>query len=143
MEITELKSLTDSQLSDIQALLKELSPRISVTTEWLAEAVQSPNTHLFVAINENGNIAGCATLCVFDTLECRRASVEDVVVLSSYRGQHIGKHLMEYVMEYAQRELKLVDLQLTSSSSRAIANELYQSLGFAKRDTNFFTMRVE
>lgn len=142
MEILELESLTEDYVSDLFVLMKELNSNISVTPELLWNVVLSANSHLFVAINSEGHIIGCASLCVFDSPTGQKASVEDVVVLSSCRGQHIGKALMEYLIEYAKRELKEVNLHLTSNPKRVAANELYKSLGFVKRDTNAFSMKI-
>ena len=142
MNITELHSLTDSQVSDLLVLMKELAPDLTVTAEMLQNTVESPNAHLFAAIDDEGRIIGCATLCVFESPTGRKASVEDVVVLSSSRGQHLGKALMEHLIGYACRELKDVDLHLTSHPTRVAANKLYQSLGFELRGTNFYRMKI-
>ena len=135
MNITELHSLTDSQVSDLLVPMKELAPDLTVTAEMLQNTVESPNAHLLAAIDDEGRIIGCATLCVFESPTGRKASVEDVVVLSSCRGQHLGKALMEHLIDYACRELKDVDLHLTSHPTRVAAIELYQSLGFELRGT--------
>lgn len=142
MNITELHSLTDSQVSDLLVLMKELAPDLTVTAEMLQNTVESPNAHLLAAIDDEGRIIGCATLCVFESPTGRKASVEDVVVLSSSRGQHLGKALMEHLISYACSELKEVDLHLTSHPTRVAANKLYQSLGFELRGTNFYRMKI-
>lgn len=71
-----------------------------------------------------------------------KASIEDVVVSSAYRGQHLGKQLMEYIIKEATR-YALLELYLTSNSKRVVANNLYQSLGFQKKETNCYVMKVE
>lgn len=114
-EIVELKSLTESQALDTQALIKELVPGLSVSSERLFSIVDAPGTHFFAAVEDNGHVVGCATLCVFDTTTGRKASVEDVVVNPVCRGQHIGRKLMEHIIDFARRELGDVDLHLTSS----------------------------
>lgn len=142
MEIVELHTITDSQVSDLLVLMKELAPDLTVTTEMLWNTVESANAHLFAAMDEDQRIIGCATLCVFESPTGRKASVEDVVVLSSCRGQHLGMALMEHLIDYACRELKDVDLHLTSHPTRVAANKLYQSLGFELRGTNFYRMKI-
>ena len=142
MEIIEVYSLTEGQVSDLRQLMSELTPDITVSAEMLENVVNASGTHLFAAIDD-GHIVGCASLCVFDSPTGRKASVEDVVVLSSYRGKHIGKDLMEHVISYACRELKNVDLHLTSRPTRVAANALYQSLGFEKRETNCYKMKIQ
>ena len=142
MNIIELHSVSDSQVSDLLVLMKELAPDLTVNAEMLQNTVKSPNAHLFAAMNDEGRIVGCATLCVFESPTGRKASVEDVVVLSSCRGQHLGKALMEHLIDYACKELKNVDLHLTSHPTRVAANKLYQSLGFELRETNFYRMKI-
>ena len=142
MVIKELRTINDAQVADLLVLMKELAPDLIVTAEMLQNTVESPNTHLFATIDDEGRIVGCASLCVFDSPTGRKASVEDVVVLSSCRGQHLGKALMEHLIGYACSELKDVDLHLTSHPTRVAANKLYQSLGFELRGTNFYSMKI-
>ena len=140
-EIKELNKLTENQISEIRKLMKELAPDILVSSEVLESVVASPYNHLFAAL-DNEHIVGCAALCVFDSPTGRKASVEDVVVLSSFRGQGLGKRLMEHLIDYASENLGDIDLHLTSHPTRVAANALYQSLGFEKRDTNFYRMKI-
>ena len=142
MEIVELKSLTDSQALDVQALICELVPGLSVSPERLAELVTAPGTHFFAAVEDDGHVVGCATLCVFDTPTGRKACVEDVVVNPACRGKHIGRELMEHIIDYARRDLGDVDLHLTSSPRRMAANNLYRSVGFQQRETNVYNLEV-
>ena len=142
MNIIELHSVSDSQVSDLLVLMKELAPDLTVTAEMLQNTVKLPNAHLFAAIDDNERIVGCATLCVFESPTGRKASVEDVVVLSSCRGRHLGKALMEHLIGYACKEFKDIDLHLTSHPAREAANKLYQSLGFELRGTNLYRMKI-
>ena len=93
-------------------------------------------------MDEEDHIAGCATLCVYDSPTGQKASLEDVVVSSKNRGQGLGELLVQHVIEYARRELGNVDIHLTSRPHRVAANKLYQKLGFEKRETNAYEMRV-
>lgn len=142
MIIRELQSLFEGQKADLIRLMKELAPDIEVNAEVLERVVESPGTHLFAALDNEGHIIGCASLCVFESPTGRKASVEDVVVLSSCRGQHLGRDLMAHLIDYARENLGDVDLHLTSHPTRVAANALYQSLGFEKRDTNFYRMKI-
>lgn len=49
---------------------------------------------------------------------------------------------MEHIIEFARRELAPVDLNLTSRPERLVANELYRKMGFEKRGTNVYRMRL-
>ena len=142
MEIVELQTLTEHHAIDVQVLIKELVPGLSVSSERLVSAVEASGNHFFAAVEDDGHIVGCATLCVFDTPTGRKASVEDVVVTPSCRGQHIGRKLMVYIIDFARRELENVDLHLTSSPRRVAANNLYRSVGFQQRETNVYNLEI-
>lgn len=141
-DVAELHSLTDSQVSDVLSLMSELDPEIAVTPEMISQAVAASETHFFAAVETDGRIVGCATLCVFGSPTGRKASVEDVVVASDCREQGIGRALMEHLIDYARRELAPIDLHLTSRPQRTAANELYVSLGFQPRETNVYKLEL-
>lgn len=143
MKIVELHTLTDRHVEDIQALMRELTSSVMESAEMLQNAVASPNTHFFAMEEENGRIVGCASMCVFCSPTGRKASVEDVVVLSSCRGLGYGKKLMEYVIDYTKNELAPIELHLTSNPKRVSANALYKAVGFEKRETNVYSMIIK
>lgn len=143
MKIVELHTLTDRQIEDILTLMQELTSSITVTAEMLQIAVSSDNTHFFAMVEDDGRIVGCASLCVFNSPTGRKASVEDVVVLSSCRGLGYGRKLMEYVIDYAKNELAPIELHLTSNPKRVSANALYKAVGFEQRETNVYEMSIE
>ncbi len=140
MRITELNTITDAQVQEVIVLMGELDPTINVTARMVKQAVEAPGTHFFTVMVED-HIVGCASLCVFESPTGRKASIEDVVVASAYRGKHLGKQLMQHVIEYA-KTLAPINLQLTSRPERVAANKLYQSLGFQKRETNAYRMEI-
>ena len=140
MVIIELKHVTDAQILALVALMEELDDTITVTPEMVRQTIEAPGTHFF-AVMDGEHIIGCASLCVFDSPTGRKASIEDVVVSSAYRGQHLGKQLMEHVIEFA-KSLAPIGLQLTSRPERVAANALYRSLGFQKRNTNAYRMEI-
>ena len=142
MEIVLLHSLAESQLLDVQELIIELIPGLCVSRERLAALVAAPGTHFFAAVEDDGHVVGCATLCVFDTPTGRKASVEDVVVNPACRGQHVGRKLMEHIIDFARRELGDVELHLTSNPRRVAANNLYRSVGFQQRETNVYNLEI-
>lgn len=138
MKIQELETYTQTQFEDLKRLMTELSDRVIFSEQKLADVLSDRNCHLYV-VQENDRIIGCATLCVFHSPTGAKASIEDVVVLSDYRGQHLGKQLMEHVLEEAQKYAP-IELHLTSNPKRTVANILYQSLGFQRKETNCYIM---
>ena len=134
--------MTESQIADLLGLMKELNAELTVTPEMQRRAVGAPGTRIFVAEDDAKRIVGCATLCVFESPTGRKASIEDVVVLSTYRGQGIGRTLMQRIIDFAGSKLSPIDLRLTSKPSRVEANALYQALGFKQRETNVYQMSL-
>ena len=142
MKIIELLSISGTQVDEFRELFAELNPSIIVNKEKIVRAQESPETHVFVILDDDEHIIGSATLCVSELPTGRTAGVEAVVVSSRYRGKGFGKMLMEYVVDYARRELGSVAIHLTSNPRRVAANKLYRSLGFQKIETNVYRMEV-
>ena len=142
MRYLELCTLTGFQIDDLLGLMKELNADLKVTAQQQQRSVASPGTRIFVAENDEKHIVGCATLCVFESPTGRKASVEDVVVLPAYRGQGIGRTLLTRIIDFAKNKLAPIDLRLTSNPTRMEANAMYQALGFEKRDTNVYMMKL-
>lgn len=138
MEIRELTSLDDAQWQYLDVLMKQLSNEKLVTRSMLEEVLNDTNSHLF-ALFEDDKIVGCATLSVYFSPTGRKACIEDVVVHSDYRGRHLGRKILEHLISEA-RTMSPIEIHLTSRPVRVAANALYQSLGFVKRDTNFYKM---
>lgn len=138
--ICQLQSYTQAQFEDLKQLMSELSDRVNFTQANLMLVLKDSNCHLYVIL-DGDCIVGCATLCIFHSPTGTKASIEDVVVSSAYRGQHLGKQLMEYVHEQAKAYAP-IELHLTSNPMRVAANKLYQSLGFQKKDSNCYQMMM-
>ena len=84
------------------------------------------------------------TLALYPCPTGWKAWIEDVVVDAQYRGKGYGKllvnHAIDVIREKAQTYGNL-SLMLTSRPSRISANQLYQQLGFEKRETNVYKMK--
>ena len=141
MVIREIDSFTDAQLADLGVLMNQLSDHVVLTRDVLSEMLRGEGNHLYVVL-DGERIIGCASLCLFISPTGRKASVEDVVVLADYRGQHLGKQLVEYLLNDAKR-FAPIKLQLTSRPSRVAANHLYRSVGFQLRETNCYGWEIK
>lgn len=126
------------------SLVPQLSSSSSMPTyEQLDEIVTSPATRLFVARDQKTKqIIGSLTLVLFRIPTGLRAWIEDVVVDSKARKKGIGKELCAAAIKKAQA-FGVRTIDLTSRPSREAANRLYQSVGFAMRETNVYRFNIE
>ena len=136
--VEELSSYTPQDLTDLDALMHELSATSFCNEELLKNAMNDANVHVYV-IRDEGHIVATGTLCIKHTLEFAIADVESVVVSSKCRGRGYGKELMMTMIE-AAKKLKVHHIQLTSNPARVAANRLYQELGFESYETNCYKM---
>lgn len=138
--VEELTTYHPQDLSDLDALMHELSATSFCNEELLQAALNDANVHVYV-IREEGRIVATGTLCVKHTLEFTIADIESVVVGSRCRGRGYGKELMRAMVE-AAKSFKAHHIQLTSNPARVAANRLYQELGFERYETNCYKMML-
>ena len=131
---------TSQDLSDLDALMHELSATSFCNEELLNNALNDANVHVYV-IRDEGHIVATGTLCIKHTLEFTIADIESVVVSSKCRGRGYGKELMTAMIE-AAKGFGAHHIQLTSNPARVAANRLYQELGFERYETNCYKMIV-
>ena len=134
--VEELISYSAGDLSDLDALMHELSATSFCNELLLSNALDDANVHVYV-IRAEGHIVATATLCVKHTLEFTVGDVESVVVTSQCRGRGYGKELMAAMIE-AARKMNVHHIQLTSNPARVAANRMYQDLGFERYETNCY-----
>ncbi len=142
----QLKFLSADQvdrldLNQVNELIKQLagfSP--DHTKESFKKFLTQENLHQVGAF-VNNELVGLASLFVIHKIEYSTGMIEGVVVNEAYRGQGIGKKMMQALVKKA-KELKLVHLDLTSNPTRVAANRFYRKLGFEKRDTNVYRLKL-
>lgn len=132
----ELLTYTDSDFNDLSVLMQELSSNIVFTRESLERMLADPNSHLYVA-REEERIVVCACLCIYHQPFSTDATIESVVVSSKMRGKGLGRKLMEHLMAEAAR-MNVDSIHLTSNPKRVAANALYQKMGFVRNETNCY-----
>jgi ribosomal protein S18 acetylase RimI-like enzyme len=140
IKILEVTQVTDEIVAAFERLVPQLSSsNRAPSTEQISEMVESPATIVFIARDEEaGNeIVGTLTLAMFRIPTGLRAWIEDVVVDTQVRGKGIGKALTLAAVERA-RQAGATTVDLTSRPSRVAANQLYQGVGFVKRETNVY-----
>ncbi|MBQ0088686.1 MAG: GNAT family N-acetyltransferase [Prevotellaceae bacterium] len=136
----KLLTYIDSDFNDLSVLMQGLSGNIVFTRESLESMLADPNSHLYV-IRDEGRIVACACLCVFHQPFNTDATIESVVVSSKMRGKGLGRKLMENLLEEAAR-MKVDCIHLASNPKRKAANALYQKMGFEKKETNCYMMKL-
>lgn len=139
--VEELISFSPQDLSDLNALMQELSATSRCSEAQLKSALADANVHVFV-MRDSGHIVATGTLCIKHTLEFTIADIESVVVSSRCRGRGYGKELMLAMVD-AAKSLNVHHIQLTSNPARVAANRLYQSLGFERYETNCYKMMLD
>jgi len=107
----------------------------------LSALVRDSSSTLMVARNERAEIVGALTLTVYRVPTGIRSIIEDVIVDSSARGQGIGEALIQRAIEIA-REKGAGNISLTCNPMREAANRLYQRMGFKKRETNAYQIKL-
>ena len=86
----------------------------------------------------DGQSVGYVALCIGFSLELggNDAFVDEVFVLPEHRGRGYGRQLVKFVAGRAQ-ELGIRALHLEVDQANVAAQQLYESLGFQKRDRYF------
>ena len=75
--------------------------------EELMDILQDPKKPVFVAVDEDGQVAGYA-FCIFETAHSgamcnvKTLYIDDLCVDETCRGQHIGTKLYHYVLDFAK-----------------------------------------
>jgi ribosomal protein S18 acetylase RimI-like enzyme len=139
----DIVTKADAELHEaFQRLVPQLTTNNPPPTpdDLLALTRDSAST-LLIARDESGVIVGALALAVYRVPTGVRSIIEDVIVDISARGQGIGEALMLRAIEIA-REKGAANITLTSNPARAAANRLYVKLGFQKRDTNSYQMKL-
>lgn len=109
--------------------------------EDLAAVVRDSASTLMIARDEKDHIVGALTLAVYRVPSGVRAMIEDVIVDELARGQGVGEALMQRAIELA-KEKGVGAIALTSSPFRQAANRLYVRMGFIKRETNAYQLKL-
>jgi ribosomal protein S18 acetylase RimI-like enzyme len=144
IEIREVTTYSDSIASSLRLLVKQLDDHFQpLTTHDIQSLLASDSTHLYIAyIKGTNEVIGMITLVIYRIPYKKKALIEDIVVDELYRKQGIGKKLLAYAINSAKKEqVKTIDL--TSQPMRESANQLYQHMGFVKRETNMYRMIFE
>lgn len=141
IEIFEAKALQPGLLTDLNALIEQLSTTAKpMAASDLGRIVESVASHLYLA-SIDGKAVGMCTLAIYDAPTGRKAWIEDVAVDNAFRGHGIGRRLIGHAIDEARKHAPCT-LMLTSRPARVAANALYQSMAFARKETNVYKMEL-
>lgn len=73
--------------------------------------------------------------------DCYYYILNYICVDSNYQNMNIATKLLEFIFNYANND-NVSYIELTSKSSREVANHLYLKSGFVIRDTNVFRKEI-
>ena len=142
MQIDIVYKADNELLEAFQRLVPQLTQNNPAPTmEDLALLVRDSSSTLMIARDGSGLIVGALTLAVYRVPTGLRSIIEDVIVDESARGQGIGESLMHFAIDLA-REKGAGNISLTSNPMRESANKLYLRVGFKKRQTNAYQMKL-
>ena len=143
IKIEQLKTFSENITPEINSLLTQLdsNPK-TLSNKDVQEIIENSSNRFFVARESiNNKIVGMLTLAVLYAPSDKKGLFEDVVVDSKYRRLGIGKKLISSAINKARKE-KIRCIDFTSRPERVEANKLYQHLGFKKRDTYVYRIKI-
>ena len=140
MVIERVTEVDDELVAAFQRLLPQLSQAPIPGVAELAAIVHAQGAVMLIA-RDAGAIVGTLTLHVYRVPTGLQARIDDVIVDSAARGRGIGEALSLEAIAIA-RAAGAKAIQLTSRPRREAANRLYVRLGFEKRDTNVYTLKL-
>lgn len=139
----EIATQADDELHEaFQRLIPQLTqnnppPSLDLLHALLADT----SSTLLLARDGSNKIVGALTLVVYKVPTGTRSIIEDVIVDESARGKKVGERLMVKAIELAKAK-GANNVSLTSNPQRIAANRLYLKLGFTKRETNSYQMKL-
>ena len=144
MKIQRLTQYDSKTANRIRELLIQLSrsgkDRGEIPREWFDELISSPSHDMLLALDDNNQIVGIATLSIIMGPIVRRvAYLEDFVTDADHRGQGIGSQLWDAMLDWA-RAKNCTELCFTSGHGREAAQAFYLHKGAEIYDTNYFRL---
>lgn len=139
--IIEIQTYSQEYHEAMQRFLDQLTTNpMTLTEDMCRQLFESENSHLFFLVKDE-QIAGMLTVGIYHSPTGGKAWIEDVVVDESFRGQGLSKLLVAHAIEFT-KSMGIPSLMLTSNPKRIAANKLYQTMGFERKETNVYRMKL-
>ncbi|MCL4270041.1 MAG: GNAT family N-acetyltransferase [Anaerolineales bacterium] len=143
MQIDIVTRADDALLEAFQRLIPQLThDNPPPTLDELTALVAEDSSTLLVARSSSRQIVGALSLTIYRVPTGIRAIIEDVIVDGPARGQGVGQALLQRALQIAKQK-GAASISLTSNPLRVAANRLYVKLGFVKRETNAYHMKLK
>lgn len=132
--------------AELVAAFARLLPQLSRSAEPLdlaaVDRIVRCDTDTVLVARADGEIVGTLTLVRIPAPSGLRARIEDVVVDRAARGLGVAGLLMREAVRLA-RDAGARTVDLTSRPDRAVANRLYERLGFGVRDSVVYRLPLD
>lgn len=139
--IIEIQTYSQEYHEAMQRFLDQLTTNpMTLTEDMCRQLFESENSHLFFLVKDE-QIVGMLTVGIYHSPTGGKAWIEDVVVDESFRGQGLSKLLVAHAIEFT-KSMGIPSLMLTSNPKRIAANKLYQTMGFERKETNVYRMKL-
>ena len=139
--IIKINTYSQEYHEAMQRFLDQLTTNpMTLTEDMCRQLFESENSHLFFLVKDE-QIAGMLTVGIYHSPTGGKAWIEDVVVDESFRGQGLSKLLVAHAIEFT-KSMGIPSLMLTSNPKRIAANKLYQTMGFERKETNVYRMKL-
>lgn len=141
--IEQLKNFSPQMTQVLNDLLIQLNPGSKALNDKdVKEIIEESSNHFFVAREAaSSKIVGMITLVAYRIPIWKKGWIEDLVVDKDYRKKGIATKLIQSAVERA-KNLGVLSLNFTSRPEKEDANRLYNRLGFEKRKTNVYWMKL-
>lgn len=142
MKIQVLTEYSEETANRIRELLIQLSrsgkDKGEIPRDWFDELIQSDHHDMLLAVDDQGQIQGIATLSVTMGPGIRKnAYLEDFVTDASVRGRGVGSSLWDAMLAWSKSK-GCQNLEFTCGQGREASQKFYQHHGAEIYDTNFF-----
>ena len=139
--IIKINTYSQEYHEAMQRFLDQLTTNpMTLTEAMFRQLLDSDNSHLFFLVKDE-QIAGMLTVGIYHSPTGGKAWIEDVVVDEAFRGQGLSKLLVAHAIEFTKSQ-GIPSLMLTSNPKRIAANKLYQTIGFERKETNVYRMKL-
>ena len=139
--IIKINTYSQEYHEAMQRFLDQLTTNpMTLTEAMFRQLLDSDNSHLFFLVKDE-QIAGMLTVGIYHSPTGGKAWIEDVVVDEAFRGQGLSKLLVAHAIEFT-KPMGIPSLMLTSNPKRIAANKLYQAMGFERKETNVYRMKL-